>query len=76
MDGMLWFDNDPKKDLQQKIEEAACFYEHKYGQEPNFAELPLTASSVEVDGLTITRSKSMRPNYIWVGREEMPVTAD
>jgi hypothetical protein len=32
--GMLWFDNDPKKKLDVKIERAATYYREKYGKMP------------------------------------------
>jgi hypothetical protein len=32
--GMLWFDNDPKINLDAKIERAASFYHEKYGRIP------------------------------------------
>ncbi len=32
--GMLWFDNDPKVNLDTKIERAALYYAHKYGKNP------------------------------------------
>jgi hypothetical protein len=32
--GMLWFDNDPKVNLDTKIERAAIFYAKKYGKNP------------------------------------------
>ena len=32
--GMLWFDNDPKVDLEAKIERAADYYRSKYGKKP------------------------------------------
>jgi hypothetical protein len=33
--GMLWFDNDKQTDLVTKIEDAADYYQHKYGLRPN-----------------------------------------
>ena len=33
--GMLWFDNDTKSELDQKIERAALYYRKKYGKVPN-----------------------------------------
>ena len=33
--GMLWFDNDKKTDLSDKIKRAASYYKEKYGQNPN-----------------------------------------
>jgi hypothetical protein len=32
--GMLWFDNDPKVNLDTKIERAALYYARKYGRNP------------------------------------------
>lgn len=32
--GMLWFDNDPKANLDHKIERAALYYREKYGCRP------------------------------------------
>jgi len=32
--GMLWFDNDPAKGLDDKIERAAAYYRKKYGRQP------------------------------------------
>ncbi len=33
--GMLWFDDDPKRPLEEKIERAAKRYQEKYGEPPN-----------------------------------------
>jgi hypothetical protein len=32
--GMLWFDNDPKSNLDAKISRAATYYRDKYGRAP------------------------------------------
>jgi len=32
--GMLWFDNDPKSDLETKVERAVAYYRDKYGKVP------------------------------------------
>jgi hypothetical protein len=33
--GLLWFDDDPRKELEEKVLRAAAHYERKYGQAPN-----------------------------------------
>ena len=33
--GLLWFDDDPRKDLVEKVLRAAAHYERKYGQAPD-----------------------------------------
>ena len=32
--GMLWFDNDPRVNLETKLERAAAYYRTKYGRTP------------------------------------------
>jgi len=33
--GLLWFDDDPQRRLEEKVLRAAMHYERKYGQPPN-----------------------------------------
>ena len=32
--GLLWFDDDPRRQLEEKVRRAATHYERKYGQSP------------------------------------------
>lgn len=32
--GLLWFDDDPRKQLEEKVQRAAMHYERKHGQPP------------------------------------------
>lgn len=67
--GMLWFDNDPKRTLQQKIERAAEHYRRKYGQTANVVFLhPATPRMpAEIGGLAVKTSKTVLPNHFWLG---------
>jgi len=38
--GVLWFDNDPKKALEQKIAEAQAYYQTKYGRASDMCLVP------------------------------------
>ncbi len=33
--GLLWFDDDPRKGLEEKVQRAATHYERKYGHAPD-----------------------------------------
>ncbi len=78
--GMLWFDNDPKTDLEEKILRAAAYYHHKYGKNPNLCFIHPTmippengCSSLSREKLTLVEvrtSKTVRPNYFWIGVNE------
>jgi hypothetical protein len=71
--GMLWFDNDPKIDLNAKIDKAAVYYQRKYGQRPNLCfvhpsmvgEKRPHPTEVEV---RITRK--VLPHHLWLGVNE------
>jgi hypothetical protein len=74
--GMLWFDNDPKVDLQVKISRAADYYRKKYGTTPNLcfvhpsminAELPARKNGIEV-----RTTQLVLPNHLWIGKQEVP----
>lgn len=68
--GMLWFDNDPKTDLSVKIEEAAKYYQKKYGQMPNVCMINpsmLTKKKKGPNGVKVTTSPTILPNHLWIG---------
>jgi hypothetical protein len=56
--GMLWFDNDPKVNLDTKIERAALYYAKKYGKNPT---LCFVHPSMLVNTASIAASKNERP---------------
>lgn len=41
--GWLWFDNDPKTSLQEKVAQAASRYQQKFGQQPLLCYVSQTA---------------------------------
>jgi hypothetical protein len=68
--GMLWFDNDPKVDLNGKIEKAASYYRTKYGQSPNLCLVHpsmLANGSGRAREIEIRTTRSMMPNHLWIG---------
>ncbi|GAB4474806.1 MAG: hypothetical protein Kow0088_11060 [Anaerolineales bacterium] len=72
--GMLWFDNDPKADLTEKIQRAAAYYRKKYGVTPDICFLHPTMLSKNDTSLRhplpdveVRTSKSVLPNYFWIG---------
>lgn len=67
---MLWFDNDPKLDLSNKVQKAAAYYQNKYGQEPNLCFVhPSMVTDAEKDAGTISllTNSTVLPNHFWIG---------
>jgi hypothetical protein len=68
--GMLWFDNDKKTDLSDKIKRAASYYKEKYGQNPNLCFVHpsmLKAPSAAEAGIELRTTRSVLPNHFWLG---------
>jgi hypothetical protein len=71
--GMLWYDNDPKKALAEKVDQAASFYNKKYGKTPDlcFVHPSMTQDGRSQAGIVeIRASGSVLPNYFWIGVNE------
>ncbi len=71
--GMMWFDNDPKKNISLRVAEAAQYYLHKYGSVPttclvNPAMLP--GGEMRISDVDLKPAKWIMPNSYWIGREE------
>jgi hypothetical protein len=75
--GLLWFDNDPKKDWRQKVREAAQRYQQKTWLAANLCHInPGTVGLslglndqklIEViDGIEVYASRDTQPNHFWI----------
>ena len=72
---MLWYDNDKKRSLEEKVQRAADFYAAKYGRAAT--ECYVHPSMLAPDGAVQTaaglRLRPMRTiikNHFWLGVEE------
>ncbi|HIP87005.1 MAG TPA: hypothetical protein EYH27_01020 [Anaerolineales bacterium] len=72
--GMLWFDNDPRRDLKEKVLRAAAHYERKYGHKPNvcFVHPSMlqgngSEGTVKADGVEVRSGRAVLPDHFWIG---------
>lgn len=72
--GLLWFDNDPQRSLNAKIQDAALRYQEKFGVTPNTcyvnrATVAGIEMSVPIRGLSLRVIPSGRilVHHFWVG---------
>ena len=84
--GMLWFDDDPKRPLEEKIERAAKRYQEKYGVTPNLCyanprtvgdaqptinlRLPTNKNGKVTPQVTLKQARSILPNHFCLGVAE------
>lgn len=69
--GMLWFDNDPKKPLADKVGEASRYYLDKYKSAANCCYVHpsmLPEDDVTVDGISVKTNKVVLPGHLWMGK--------
>ena len=78
--GMLWFDDDPRRSLTERIVRAADYYSKKYGRTPTLCLLhPATAGPAlpaSVGGLELRTNASVLREHLWIGvGDKTPATA-
>jgi hypothetical protein len=76
IEGLLWYDADPKRDLSDKVARAADRYHVKYGRRPNLcyvneAQIDGQAGA-EVNGVRLAGAPNVLRHHLWIGREEAP----
>jgi hypothetical protein len=75
--GLLWFDDDPRKDLEEKVLRAAAHYEHKHGQTPDVCYVHPSAFGDNGDGkpkkagsVELRPGRAVLPHHFWLGVAE------
>jgi hypothetical protein len=73
-EGLLWFDADPKRALNEKVAQAADRYRHKFGRKPNLCYInPLMlpgSEPAECNGVRLVPSRAVLKHHFWIGVEE------
>ena len=66
--GMLWYDNDPKTTLRDKIIRAAEFYRRKYGLTPTCCLVNTKQwEKVDLGVLKVRYADNILPFHLWIG---------
>jgi hypothetical protein len=73
--GLLWFDNNPNRDLTEKVRQAAARYQARLKQQPTVCYICKTESTENpqaVGRIVIKTAPYVRPNYLLIGVEGEP----
>ena len=73
--GVLWYDRDPKRSAQDKIDEAVERHVEKFGVWPNACYVH-AAAAVTHDRLRIVRRTNILPHHFLVGVDVDPETSE
>ncbi len=70
-EGLLWFDDDPRRQIVEKVLQAAARYRQKFGSAPDVcyvSEQMLDGDEMRVGDLRILPASTVRPHHFWIGR--------
>jgi hypothetical protein len=69
--GMLWFDNNPRMDIHQKIAKARAYYQEKYERVANMVfvhpSMVPTQDDITTPEYVVRPNRSIMPNHFWIG---------
>ncbi len=71
--GLLWFDDDPARDLAQKVGGAARHYRKKFGRRPTICYVNptmLNGKARQVGGLKVAPLGSVLRHHFWIGEQD------
>ena len=71
--GLLWFDDDPGRDLAQKVRRAASRYRHKFGRQPTVCYVhpsTLDGEPLRVGQVQVAALPSVLRDHFWIGEED------
>ena len=72
-EGLLWFDNDPKRSLSEKIKRAATRYQSKFSRKPTVCYLnhaDYSGKLENVNGIMLRSAHNVLRHHLWIGVEE------
>jgi len=79
-EGLLWYDDNPGRDLAEKIGRAARRYRQKFGTPPNICYVHRSVLHPQaetgngkvrkVGGIRVSPSPTVLLHHFWLGREE------
>jgi hypothetical protein len=73
--GWMWFDNDPARSIEEKIQQAAQHYHTKFGRFPNTCYVNQRAIDIDGDGrqmgeIKVVGMKNILPHHFLFTKEE------
>jgi hypothetical protein len=75
--GLLWFDDDPRRELEDKVLRAAAHYERKHGHKPNLCFIHPSAFNgngkrrlKKAGKVEIRPGRSVLRHHFWLGVAE------
>lgn len=72
-EGLLWFDNDPQRQMADKINRAATRYQTRFGRRPTtcyISSADFDGQNDEIGGIRLKPVLDVRRHHFWIGEEQ------
>lgn len=72
-EGLLWFDNDPQRQMADKINRAATRYQIRFGRRPTtcyISSADFDGQTDEIGGIRLKPASDVRRHHFWIGEEQ------
>ena len=71
IEGLLWLDDSPKRDIADKIQQAAARYREKFGQQPNlcYVHTSMIDGVTRLNGIQVVPAHNTLKHHFWIGVE-------
>jgi hypothetical protein len=69
LSGLLWYDGDGKKPVEQKFAEARTRYQERFGHFPNCCQVS-PGSEFTTTEVAVRPNRWIRPGFFWIGVDE------
>jgi len=70
-EGLLWFDDDPRRQIDERVQQVATRYRQRFGSAPDVCYVNaqmLDRDEMRVGDLRILPASTVRPHHFWIGR--------
>ncbi len=77
-EGLLWFDNNPQRQLAEKINRAAHRYKARFGRRPTLCYLntaDFDDKMEETNGVRLRVMTNVLRHHFWIGVDGRPIKA-
>ncbi len=77
-EGLLWFDDDSRRKLADKVGQAATRYQARFGRRPTICyvnEADLNGQRNEIKGIRLQSASNVLRHHFWVGVDGDTVVA-
>lgn len=69
--GMLWLDDDKRTTFEEKIGQAADYYQEKFGRAPDtcLVNVGMLKAELHVGSIQVFPVRNVLPNHFWIGND-------